>query len=143
MKKYSYLASLLFIFCIPASIAAYILRDNLSFQQLVVYVAIVTIVGSLWDIWATRHGRRDRMWLWQFNGQQTLGIKLLDLPVEEYLFYVASSTYVILIWEEIKILLANKANIEAYSLIPGLGIWTICAIFVLQITFRVKRKSKR
>lgn len=49
-----------------------------------------------------RHGRRDPIWLWQFNFKDTLGIKLFDLPIEEYLFYIASSVYIILIWEGIR-----------------------------------------
>jgi len=95
--KFYYLISLLFVFVIPASAAAHFVIDRIPMINLLTFVAGITILGSIWDIWATRHGKKDPIWLWQFNFKDTLGVKLFGLPIEEYIFYIASSLYIVFI----------------------------------------------
>ena len=127
MRKYYYLLSLLFVFCIPTLFAAYLLSDAISMNELIPFIGLVTIIGSIWDVWATRHGKRDRVWLWQFHRTQTLGVRFLGLPIEEYLFYVASSVYIIYMWEGIKIMVVGGGG-RVYFVIFGLAIWTLLSI---------------
>lgn len=130
MRRFYYLQSLILVFCIPSIIAGYFLSGTFSFQQLAVFVLVVTLVGSIWDVWAARHGPKDTVWLWQFHHSQTLGITFLDLPIEEYLFYVASSVYVVLMWEGIKEVIAGDAGGRIYFIIPALGLWTLTSILL-------------
>lgn len=129
MKRYSYLLTLFSVFCIPTIIAGIYLSNYISLTSLVPFIALVTIIGSIWDIWATRHGKKDRVWLWSFNRRRTLGLRFLGLPIEEYLFYIASSVYVIFMWEGFK-LMANGAKSEVYGVIGLLSAWTLFSIFL-------------
>lgn len=135
-KKLYYLGTLLVVFCIPTSVAAYALSDIVKVSELVPFIVLVTLIGSIWDVWATRHGKRDRVWLWQFHRTQTLGYRFLGLPIEEYLFYTASSVYVIYMWEGLK-LMARYGTSEVFLVVFGLGAWTLGAI-LLPYLFRSK-----
>lgn len=135
-KKYYYLLTLIVVFCVPTAAAAYVLSDVIQPSQLVPFILLVTIIGSIWDVWATRHGKSDRVWLWQFHRSQTLGYRFLGLPIEEYLFYIASSVYIIYMWEGLK-LVAQHGAAEAYVVVFGLGAWTLGAI-LLPYFFRSK-----
>lgn len=127
VKKYYYLLTLISVFLIPTGIAAMMFRDHIALSSLIPFVLLVTAIGSVWDIWATRHGKRDRVWLWQFHDSQTLGIKFLVLPFEEYLFYVSSSLYVIYMWEAMKLMVAG-AQASVYWLVLALTLWAVVCI---------------
>ena len=122
--RFYYLISLLFIFIIPTGVAAFFIIDRIPLLNLFIFVGGITFLGSVWDIWATRHGRRDPIWLWQFNFKNTIGIKLCGLPIEEYIFYIASSLYIIFIWEGIRYAL-ETGSLFMYILLPFLGIWSL------------------
>ncbi len=98
LSRFYYLYSLLFVFTIPVLIQGYFIWPLIDKMNLFTFMIGITIIGSLWDIWACRHGKRDPIWLWQFNKKDTLGITLFDLPIEEYLFYICSSAYIIFTW---------------------------------------------
>lgn len=129
MKKFYYLGTLIFVFILPSLVAGYLLSEYISLKPLTPFIFSVTIIGSIWDIWATRHGKRDRIWLWQFNKKETLGLNFLGLPFEEYLFYVASSVYVIFMWEGIKLMISTNL-LNSYLIVLGLSVWTLFAIFL-------------
>jgi len=129
MKKFYYLLTLIFVFCIPTIIAGFFLSNFISLIALVPFVVCVTIIGSIWDIWATKHGKKDRVWLWQFNRNDTMGIKFLGLPCEEYLFYVVSSVYVIFMWEGMKLII-SKGTFQVYFIVIFLSCWTLISIAV-------------
>ncbi len=93
---------MLTIFAIPAIVEAIFMRGHTSYHDLIIFMIGVTLLGSFWDIMSTRHGRRDPIWLWQFNFSDMLGIKILGLPIEEYLFYIISSSCIIMTWESIR-----------------------------------------
>lgn len=127
--KFSYLLSLFLVFVLPASGAAYFVWDLIPLINLAMFAVAITILGSIWDIWATRHGKRDPIWLWQFNLRDTLGIQLFGIPIEEYLFYVSSSLYVVFIWEGIKRALETQ-SILMYIVLPLLGVWSLLFILI-------------
>jgi hypothetical protein len=64
-----------------------------------------------------------------FNKKDTLGIQMFGLPVEEYLFYVFSSVYVIFLWKSIELTSAGVTHL-AYFLIPGLVLWTFLSVAI-------------
>jgi lycopene cyclase domain-containing protein len=139
MKKFHYLQTLFFVFCIPTFASAAYLSSYISFNALIPFIILVAIIGSMWDVWATRHGKKDRIWLWQFNHRQTLGIRFLGLPIEEYLFYVASSLYVIFMWEGLK-LMVKGTDTQVYFVIAGLSAWTLISILIPYFLGRKKDK---
>ncbi|OHA63395.1 MAG: hypothetical protein A3E07_02390 [Candidatus Wildermuthbacteria bacterium RIFCSPHIGHO2_12_FULL_45_9] len=138
LSNFYCIISLTFVFGLPAVIQGYFVFDRISIPNLLTFVVGITVIGSIWDIWATKHGKRDPVWLWQFNFRYTLGLKLFDLPIEEYLFYVASSVYVIFVWEGIKFAL-ETGNLFMYFLLPFLGIWSFLAV-VIPYLIKVKEQ---
>lgn len=117
--------------------AGFYLSDVIDLQALVPFIILVTLIGSVWDIWATRHGKKDKIWLWEFNRKQTIGIRLFGLPIEEYLFYVASSLYVVFMWEGFTLMVAG-GNTQVYVVIGLLSAWTLFAIGLPYILGRKK-----
>lgn len=129
MKKFNYLITLTTVFVLPTIAAGFFLSEFISLKTLAPFIFTVTIIGSIWDVWAARLGKHDRVWLWQFNSRNTIRIKLLGLPIEEYLFYVVSSVYMIFMWEGIKLIVTTH-SFAAYSLVLILGTWTLLAILI-------------
>jgi len=139
MRRYYYLSSLLVVFVIPALISGYFVIERVSLLQLGYFVAGVLLLGGLWDVWATRHGKKDPVWLWTFNHHDTLGIKIFDLPIEEYLFYISSSIYVVFLWEIIKYMLEGNDPL-LYLAFPFLATWSM--LFIVVPYFLRERKDK-
>lgn len=130
--RFYYLLSLLLIFVFPAVIAGYFIWKRIVLTDLIKFVAGITFLGSFFDIWATRHGKRDPIWLWQFNPKDTLGIQIFDLPIEEYLFYVVSSVYIVFMWEGIRFA-SESGNIFVYLLLSFLSIWILGVMIILYL----------
>ena len=102
MQRYTYIANLLLVFVLPSLELAVLANVELPIAQMGLFLVAVLIMGSLWDIWATRHSRNDGTWIWRFSDTHVLGPKLYDVPIEEYLFYPISTTYIVILWESIK-----------------------------------------
>ncbi len=132
-RKYYYLFCLTFIFVIPTIIAAYFVWERISFTHLFIFALSITLLGTIWDIWATRHGRKDPVWLWTFNHRDTIGIRVLDLPIEEYLFYLATSVYIVFLWELIGYTLEQQQP-GLFFVLPFLAIWSVIFIAVPYIS---------
>ncbi len=130
-KKYYYILNLLLIFFIPSVIAGYFVLEHISIKHLIIFIILITVVGSIWDIWATKHGNKDPVWLWTFNHKDTLGIEFLGLPIEEYLFYIFSSVYIIFIWKSIELAIQTN-NLLYYALVPALGLWTFISVLIFR-----------
>ena len=137
--RYYYLLSLLFVFAIPALVAGIFIRSQILIPNLIAFILIILILGSIWDVWATQHGTRDKVWLWHFNMGDTLGYKFLGLPIEEYLFYVCASLYSIFLWEVIKYALDTR-SITFFLLVPLMGIWSLLFI---GIPYAIRVKGDR
>lgn len=139
MKKFYYLISLLFVFVIPSIIQGVFIWSRISLPNLISFVFGITLLGSVWDIWASRHGKSDTVWIWQFNFKETLGVKVLDVPVEEYFFYVSSSTYIIFVWESLRYV-SDTGDKLMYFILPFTGLWTLLFI---AIPYLIKAKSDK
>jgi len=140
MRKYLYLLSLLFVFIIPTLVIGSFIEPHMNIWDLTVFALGIMIVGSAWDIWATRHGRTDSVWLWQFNKINTLGIQFLGLPVEEYLFYLSTSIYILFTWETFQYSTANNGA-GSYFLVFT-GIWSL-AFIILPYSFNIRGDKLR
>lgn len=127
MKRFYYLSSLITVFTIPTFTIGFFLSGQVDLYNLTTFAIGITVIGATWDIWATRHGKRDSIWLWQFNHKTTLGIYLFDLPIEEYLFYISTSIYVVFVWEAIKLYSAS-GNLEILALLASATIWSLLFI---------------
>lgn len=127
MKKYSYILSLFFVFFLPTAYLWSALSIKIPPAQLMAFLGFVTIVGSVYDVWAARHGKSDTHWLWSFNGANTLGFRVLDLPVEEILFYTLSALYIIVTWEAAGIGYATSSY-EYLGALVGAALWTVGCI---------------
>lgn len=123
LRNFYYVFSLLFVFIIPTVVESIFILDRINKTQLIIFIIGLTILGSIWDVWATRHGKKDQVWLWQFNTYDTLGIKILGLPIEEYFFYTISGIYVVFTWEIIKYSLESN-NIMSFIILPFCAIWS-------------------
>lgn len=123
-RKLYYLLSLIFIFALPVIGAGIAMRSYISWTSLIIFILTIVFLGSIWDIWATRHGKRDSVWLWQFNFRDNLGIKIFGLPIEEYLFYVFASVYAVFIWEALGLALQTKDS-SYYILVVSMGAWSL------------------
>ncbi|MDD4988944.1 MAG: lycopene cyclase domain-containing protein [Candidatus Pacebacteria bacterium] len=97
--KFHYILSLFFVFIVPLFFEGHFIYQQIDTYNLIAFIVGITIIGSLWDIWATKHGVKDSIWIWQFNKKDIIGITFFDLPIEEYLFYIATSTYIIFTWK--------------------------------------------
>jgi|GEM_PF-1164150 len=138
-RKYYYLLSLVFVFLIPTVIAAYFVYERISAAQLLIFVTSITLLGSVWDVWATKHGKKDAVWLWTFNHRDTLGWRILDMPIEEYLFYVASSVYIVFLWELIQYTI-EQGSVVLYFVLPFLALWSL---FFISFPYFAKEKKDR
>jgi lycopene cyclase domain-containing protein len=115
--------------------------ERINLGNLVSFILGITIIGSIWDIWATKHGKRDRVWLWQFNYADMLGVRFFGLPIEEYLFYVSTSAYIIFIWEGIR-LASESRDPQIFNILGIVGVWSLVFI-VLPYLIRPKKDKIR
>lgn len=126
-KNLTYFRSLLFMLIIPEFIIGYFVFSQIRFIDLIPFLVGIMFLGASWDIWAIPHGGKDRTWIWRFNPEETIGVKLLDLPIEEYIFFLAAGLYIIFFWEGIR-LAAETSNLALYILLPSLSLWSLAAI---------------
>lgn len=59
-------------------------------------IAIILLVFGSWDVFATYKGH------WSFNPHGVLGIRIINLPLEEVLFFVVIPFCCIFTWEVLK-----------------------------------------
>ncbi|MGB2958975.1 MAG: lycopene cyclase domain-containing protein [Bacteroidota bacterium] len=70
--------------------------------SLVRSILIVCIPFWVWDVLATARGH------WQFNEKYVLGIGLLGLPIEEWLFFPVLGFVAIFTWESTKYFMSRR-----------------------------------
>jgi len=69
-----------------------------NFKALAFSILIVLLIFGSWDVFATYRGH------WYFNPEGVLGINIINLPLEEVLFFIVIPFCCIFTWEAIKYL---------------------------------------
>lgn len=70
--------------------------------RLILSLAIPFIVFLLWDVYAAERGH------WSFNEKYISGLKIINLPVEEILFFLIIPFCALFTWEVVKYFMRNK-----------------------------------
>jgi lycopene cyclase domain-containing protein len=81
-------------------------------------IILPAIPFLVWDVFFTRMG------VWGFNGNHLLGISLLDLPVEEWLFFFAIPYACLFTYANLKLLMRLRISPSAagkFSLVLAIG----------------------
>jgi lycopene cyclase domain-containing protein len=65
-------------------------------------MAIVCPLFWAWDVVAAARGH------WSFNAEYTVGLVILGLPIEEWLFFIVASFVSIFTWESTKYFLRKR-----------------------------------
>ena len=66
-----------------------------NYKALIFTLILLVIFFGTWDIFATWRNH------WYFNPQGIIGIKIINLPVEEWLFFIVIPFCCIFTWEAI------------------------------------------
>ena len=67
-----------------------------NIRALVLSLGLITLIFGTWDIWAVSRGH------WYFNSQSVGKARIVNLPLEEVLFFVVIPFCCIFTWEVIK-----------------------------------------
>ncbi len=94
MEKYLYLGVLLFAISYPlAQSFEHRIRYASKWKYLFPGLVLTAAFFIVWDIWFTNLG------VWEFNSRYVLGFFYLDLPIEEWLFFLIVPFSSIFIYE--------------------------------------------
>lgn len=132
---YTYLIINFFIVAFPLLFS---FESRLEFykkwKQLFFSALPVSLIFIIWDIWATSRGH------WAFNPEYTTGLKIINLPVEEILFFITVPYSCIFLYELVdwyhkkNTLITQEKTIALKSLLSNRrNIVTLCinSIFML------------
>jgi lycopene cyclase domain-containing protein len=92
-----------------------------KFKSLFPSIAIVSFVYLIWDIWFTSVG------IWKFNPPFLLGTFFVNLPIEEYGFFLAVPYALLFIYE------CLKAYFPKYNFLPKLGYYIVMVLSAVAI----------
>jgi lycopene beta-cyclase len=98
-----YLIVLGAILCVPLLLS----RDrNLNLYarplRLLLSIVIPCVVFWIWDMVATARGH------WWFNDRYIIGVQILGLPIEEWMFFPSVAFVSIFTWESVKYLFRRR-----------------------------------
>ncbi len=107
MIKYLYFIVLILCISIPLIVANH--RDLKLYRfwkSMLFSILLPSTIYLLWDIFASHQGH------WSFNPDYILGLKLLGLPIEEYLFFLFLGFISIFTYEviQLRVRLGEKRN---------------------------------
>lgn len=102
MKRLTYGLTYLVLMAVPAGLLA-LLVDGLDWRSLIVVILIGFLIGGVFDIWATRKGKKDKFFIWEYSRKTTLGYAWWGVPVEDFiLFLVLTPALIVVAWEVVK-----------------------------------------
>ncbi len=114
-KNFSYLLIVAGAFAIPFLFG--IKKQNPFFRNLKHLVPAILFSGAIFIIWDLRFEEKA---IWRFNEEFVLGINILNLPIEEWLYFLGIPFLSVFIYEYLKTNFPNfeKANVFlAFSLV--------------------------
>lgn len=97
------------------------IRFHTKWKYLWVAIAIPAAFFIIWDVWFTAKG------VWWFNDPYILGPRLLDLPLEEWLFFVVIPYCSLFIYEIVKYFLPDtyQSKLLRPALIVLVGVFAL------------------
>ena len=97
-----YMAVLVFSGIVPFVLSFWPgLRFYRNWRSLLLSILLILLFFGAWDVFATWRGH------WHFNPQGVGNIKIINLPLEEVLFFIVIPFCCIFTWEAIKYLKAR------------------------------------
>lgn len=104
MRKVYWITVYIALLGIPALILSRIVEINI--KSLVITTIASLIVGYIVEIWAVRHGKKDRIFVWDYNSKSNLGIKIFDIPIEDSIvFLILTPIFIVYFYEFVKSIL--------------------------------------
>lgn len=98
MKKIYYTLAYVILLGIPSFVLSRFVEVDT--KSLVFTVLASIIVGQILEIWAVRHGKKDRSFVWDYSSKFILGPKIFDIPVEDFiLFLVLTPIFIVYFYE--------------------------------------------
>ncbi|MCK9430540.1 MAG: lycopene cyclase domain-containing protein [Candidatus Omnitrophica bacterium] len=92
-----YMIALMFSVIFPLLLSFYPpLKFWRNFKALFFSLSLLIIIFGAWDVFATWRGH------WYFNPEGVFGIKIINLPIEEWLFFIVVPFCCIFTWEALK-----------------------------------------
>lgn len=92
-----YMAVLLLSVSVPFVLSFYpALKIYHNIRALLISIGLILVIFGTWDIFATARGH------WYFNEDGVWGLRVINLPLEEVLFFVVIPFCCIFTWEVIK-----------------------------------------
>ena len=67
-----------------------------NLRALILSISLIIVIFGAWDVFAVWRGH------WSFNPEGIFGLKVINLPLEEVLFFVVIPFCCIFTWEAIK-----------------------------------------
>lgn len=140
MRKFTYILANIVFLGLPAAVLAFFVLDTLNLRNIFLITLIALFVGGIFDIWATRQGKRDKFFIWEYNSRPILGIKLFGVPIEDYvLFMILTPLFIIVTWEFLKKFVANKDYDSGVIFVVG----TIVIIISYLLAYKIAKSAKK
>lgn len=127
MSSYAYLFFNLIVF-VPVLILSFItdVKPHKHWRALLSAFLLVSIPFILWDWWAVANGH------WGFNAKYILDYRVLQLPLEELLFFVTVPFAMIYVWGVIKKFVTDRAVGTLWPLlVASIAVGVSIALLVL------------
>lgn len=121
MEQFTYLIINLLIFTVPFLLSVVYRKHHPLYQNWKALILSITTVAGFfifWDVIATSRGH------WGFNPSKHLGISIINLPLEEVLFFITTGFSMLLVYEAIKAKWPSQTQIDWQ-------VWKIVAATVL------------
>lgn len=142
LGKYTYLCLMLGTFAVPFL---------MSFEKKINFISklprfllanlMMMVMFIPWDVLFTQQG------IWEFNGSYHLDLEIINLPLEEWLFFIFVPYACLFIYENVKYFVKDNfkyfgfglslafITLQAFILISGLGGFYTQVTFLLNILF--------
>lgn len=144
LKNFTYLLLMLALIIVPV---VHSIKNGVGFYSKLKYLLpAILFSGAIFILWDIRF---EELGIWQFNPEYISGIYFMNLPLSEWLYFLAIPFYAVYIYEVLKIKLPDfeKDNLfvaislvllVAFALIAYFGrtqLYTFFTFFLLSIYF--------
>jgi len=127
---------------IPSVVVLFFVYRSIDLKALVVTILAAFFIGGIFDIWATRQGRKDKFWIWEYNPRTTLNKHFMGMTIEDVtIFLILTPIFTIVVWEAAKKLISIY-NISLGLLVVGGAVFVLIAYFLTYNLTKPKTKRK-